>query len=45
MMLYLCFREIKAVDLRVAGMGGINSLSLSSSVCNAATLYCVERKL
>ena len=44
-MLYLCLREIEAVGLRVAGTCGINNLSLSSSICNAAILCCVKRKL
>lgn len=34
-----------AMGLRVAGTCGINSLSLSSSICNPAILCCVKSKL
>lgn len=44
-MLYLRLREIRAMGLRVAGTCGINSLSLSLSICNPAILCCVKSKL
>lgn len=44
-MFCLCLTETEAVGLRVAGTCGINNVSLSSSLCNAAILCCVKRKL